>query len=99
MNPDQEYFEHNLAKAEEHFRKAFGGELWEKGFEVGIVYNTPNQDRKTALEILEYNIESINPKFKVNVVGLEWATVLDKLRTASLPVFVMGWLADFPRYA
>lgn len=97
VNPDQEYFEHNLAKAEEHFRKAFGGELWEKGFEVGIVYNTPNQDRKTALEILEYNIESINPpKFKVNVVGLEWATVLDKLRTASLPVFVMGWLADFP---
>ncbi|NLK07423.1 MAG: ABC transporter substrate-binding protein [Firmicutes bacterium] len=96
VNPDQEYYNHDLKKAEEHFKKAFGGEVWEKGFEVGIVYNTGNDQRKTALEILEYNIKSINPKFKVNVVGLEWATVLDKLRSASLPVFVLGWLADFP---
>lgn len=96
VNPDQEYYTHDLTKAEEHFKKAFGGELWEKGFEVGIVYNTGNNTRKTALEILEFNIESINPKFKVNVIGLEWATVFDKLRSASLPVFVMGWLMDFP---
>lgn len=96
VNLDQEYYTHDLEKAEEHFRKAFGGELWERGFEVGIVYNTGNNTRKTALEILEHNIESINPKFKVNVIGLEWATVLDKLRSSSLPVFVMGWLMDFP---
>lgn len=96
VNQDQVYFKHDLAKAEEHFKKAFGGELWEKGFEVGIVYNSGNDQRKTALEILEYNIKSINPKFKVNVIGLEWATVLDKLRSSSLPVFVMGWLMDFP---
>lgn len=96
VNPDQEYYTKDLAKAEEHFRKAFGGEVWEKGFEVGIVYNTGNDQRKTALEILEYNIESINPKFKVNVISMEWATMLDKLRTSSLPVFIIGWLMDFP---
>ncbi|NMB21289.1 MAG: ABC transporter substrate-binding protein [Firmicutes bacterium] len=96
VNTEQEYFKHDPARATEYFKKAFDGELWEKGFEVGIVYNTGNNTRKTALEILEYNVESINPKFKVNVIGLEWATVLDKLRSASLPVFVMGWLMDFP---
>lgn len=96
VNTEQEYYSNNPAKAAEYFKKAFDGELWEKGFEVGIVYNTGNNTRKTALEILEYNVESINPKFKVNVIGLEWATVLDKLRSASLPVFVMGWVMDFP---
>ena len=96
VNTEQEYFKHDPARATEYFKKAFDGELWEKGFEVGIVYNTGNNTRKTALEILEYNVESTNPKFKVNVIGLEWATVLDKLRSASLPVFVMGWLMDFP---
>lgn len=96
VNTEQEYYYNDPAKATEYFKKAFDGELWEKGFEVGIVYNTGNNTRKTALEILEYNVERINPKFKVNVIGLEWATVLDKLRSASLPVFVMGWLMDFP---
>lgn len=96
VNQDQEYYYHDLAKATEYFKKAFNGELWEKGFKVGIVYNTGNNARKTALEILEYNIESINPKFQVEVIGLEWATVLDKLRSASLPVFIMGWVMDFP---
>ena len=96
VNTEQEYYYHDLSKAAEYFKKAFDGELWEKGFKVGIVYNTGNTARKTALEILEYNIESINPKFQVEVIGLEWATVLDKLRSASLPVFIMGWLMDFP---
>ncbi len=96
VNTEQEYYYNDRAKATEYFQKAFGGELWEKGFEVGIVYNTGNNTRKTALEILEFNVESINPKFKVNVIGLEWSTVLDKLRSASLPVFVMGWVMDFP---
>ncbi|NLL41827.1 MAG: ABC transporter substrate-binding protein [Firmicutes bacterium] len=96
VNTDQEYFTHDLNKAAEYFKQAFDGEVWEKGFKVGIVYNTGNDARKTALEILEYNIERINPKFQVEVIGLEWATVLDRLRSASLPVFVMGWLMDFP---
>jgi peptide/nickel transport system substrate-binding protein len=96
VNQDQEYYYNDLEKATEYFKKAFDGEVWEKGFKVGIVYNTGNDARKTALDILEYNIERINPKFQVDVIGLEWATVLDRLRSASLPIFVMGWLADFP---
>ena len=96
VNQDQEYYYNDLEKATEYFKKAFDGEVWEKGFKVGIVYNTGNDARKTALEILEYNIERINPKFQVDVIGLEWATVLDRLRSASLPIFVMGWLADLP---
>ena len=48
VNTEQEYYTHDLAKAAEYFKQAFDGELWEKGFEVGIVYNTGNNTRKTA---------------------------------------------------
>ncbi|NLJ74321.1 MAG: ABC transporter substrate-binding protein [Firmicutes bacterium] len=96
VNPDQEWYSYDLDKATEYFKKAFDGEVWEKGFELTLLYNTGNEQRKTAAEILEANIEMINPKFKVNVAGMQWATYLTKLRASSLPVFFMGWAMDFP---
>jgi len=82
-------------KAEEYFKKAFDGQLWEEGFKLILSYNIPNTSRKTAAEILEYNIESINPKFQVEVRGLEWSNVLATRRTERLPAFIIGWLADY----
>lgn len=96
VNKDQEYFALDLEEAKEEMKKAFGGELWEKGFKLTLLYNTGNEQRKTAAEILEYGIESLNPKFKIDVQGMQWSTYLDKLRAAALPVFFMGWLMDFP---
>ena len=95
VDTTQPWYDYDLDKAEEHFRKAFNGELWEKGFKVTLLYNTGNDQRKTAAEILEANIEMLNPKFQVEVQGMQWSTYLDKLAMGSLPVFFMGWLADF----
>jgi len=95
-NKDGEWFTHDLEKAEQYFRQAFGGELWEKGFKLTLLYNSGNNARKTAAEILEYNIESINPKFQIDVQGMQWATYLAKMDAGSLPVFFMGWSMDFP---
>ncbi len=88
-------YSYDLKKAEEHFRKAFNGEVWEKGFKVTLVWNIPNTTRKTACEILEYGIERINPKFKVEVQGMEWATMLPRRREGRLPMVFIGWLADY----
>lgn len=95
-NEGGEWYRHDLELAEQHFRQALNGELWDKGFKLTVLYNTGNNARKTAAEILEYNIESINPKFQIEVQGMQWATYLGKLDAGSLPVFFMGWLADFP---
>jgi peptide/nickel transport system substrate-binding protein len=96
VNKNQEWFKYDLKKAEAEFKKAFGGELWNKGFKLTILYNTGNELRKTAAEILEANIESINPKFKIDVQGMQWSTYLGKLRASALPVFFMGWHMDYP---
>lgn len=96
VNKKQPFYKFDLKLAEKEFQAAFGGELWKKGFKLTVLYNTGNDARKTAAEILEAGIESINPKFKIDVQGIEWSTYLTKLRASALPVFFMGWNMDFP---
>ncbi|MGP3779088.1 ABC transporter substrate-binding protein [Halanaerobium saccharolyticum] len=86
----------DLEKAEEHFRNAFGGELWETGFTMDLVYNSGNDPRKTAADMLKSYIERINPKFNINVRGVQWSTYLDASVRGTLPASFGGWLADFP---
>lgn len=96
FNPDQEKYEFNLTKAEEYFKKAWNGEVWEKGFYIEILYNIGNVQRKTAAEILKENVESLNPKFRIYVRGVEWPTYLRAMVRSQLPLFIIGWIADYP---
>lgn len=93
---NSEVFHLDLEKAEEEFKKAFNGELWEKGFKLTLVYNSGNDSRKTAADMLKFYIEQINPKFKVEVRGVQWSTYLDQTVKGMMPASFGGWLADFP---
>jgi len=95
-NPDLPKYAKDLAKAEEHFKKAWGGEVWEKGFVLTIAYNAGNTPRKTACEILQANLFKINPKFQVRVQVMQWPTLLRGMYMQLLPMFQIGWQADYP---
>jgi peptide/nickel transport system substrate-binding protein len=86
----------NLAKAAEHFKKAWNGEVWEKGFELQLLFNIGNDQRRTAMEMLAFYLSSLNPKFKVTALGVQWPTYLRASRASFLPVFTIGWNADYP---
>ncbi len=86
----------DLDCAAQEFRKAWNGQLWEKGFKMTLLYNLGNEVRRTVAEMLKTYIESLNPKFHINVVGLQWPTYLDAMRHEMLPAFIIGWLADYP---
>ena len=96
FNPDQPTYKFNPEKAKEYFKKAWGGQVWEKGFKIIVLYNTGNEVRKTVAEMLKENIESLNPKFKVEVRAVEWPIYLKAMVKSQLPVFIIGWLADYP---
>jgi peptide/nickel transport system substrate-binding protein len=96
FNPNQETYKFDSAKAEQYFKAAWNGQVWEKGFKIQILYNSGNIPRKTAAEILKHNIESINPKFHVEVIEVDWPTYLRAFVRSQLPVFIIGWLADYP---
>lgn len=88
--------EFDLAKAAAEFKLAWGGEVWEKGFALQLMYNTGNDARQTACEMLAYFINSLNPKFKITTLGVQWPTYLSTYQNGLLPAFVIGWQADYP---
>ncbi len=89
-------YDYNMEKAIEYFKKAYNGELWKKGFKFTIVYNTGNQQRRLACEMIKFYARKINPKFKISIASELWASYLDDVFSGKLPFFVMGWTADYP---
>src|SRR5690606_29676674 len=85
----------DLEAAEEYFRAAWGGELWDTGFEFTAIYNAGNTIRQTALEIIADNLSFINPDFRMNVRSLPWADFLNRSAERKVPMFALGWAADY----
>jgi peptide/nickel transport system substrate-binding protein len=96
FNEKQEMYSLDLAKAEEHLKAAWDGQVWEKGFKFTVTYNTGNISRKTACDILKAKLAAINPKFQVTVQQIEWSDFLDQYAQSLLPMFQIGWQADYP---
>lgn len=97
---------YDLAKCEEEFKLADtdkdgipAGEdeddVWNKGFYFQVAYNTGNDTRLLASEILKAGIEAVNPSFSIAVVGMPWPVLLNSRRAGKLPIYVGGWQEDY----
>jgi peptide/nickel transport system substrate-binding protein len=97
-NPNQEGYSLDVAKAEEEFRLAWDGQVWEDGFKVEIIYPvTSSPDWCMWGRILKPTIESLNPKFHIELVMAPggWGTYYTIIMNGEAPLFTMGWLADY----
>ena len=93
-------YSYDPAKCEEEFKaselkNADGKSLWDTGFYMQIAYNQGNDTRRLLGEILKSGIESVNPKFNVQVLAMPWPVLLASRRQAKLPIYIGGWLEDF----
>jgi peptide/nickel transport system substrate-binding protein len=95
-DPDQPRYSYDLKKAEAHLRKAWGGKAWDKGFKFTLTYNTGSETREAAAQILKKGVEKLNPRFRVDLRGVDWANFLDKAQRRLMPLFSRGWIADYP---
>jgi peptide/nickel transport system substrate-binding protein len=86
----------NFTKAEEMFKAAWDGEIWSNGFTFAILYNSGNTLREFIARMLEENVESLNAKFHIDVLEVDWPTYLDGLFSMTMPFFIIGWLEDYP---
>jgi len=93
--PDWPGYELDLAKAEEHLRAARDGLVWEKGFEMTLVYASGDITGKTACEILQNNLFALNPLFKINIQLMQWPAMLNEMQLGRLPMYFSGWTADY----
>jgi peptide/nickel transport system substrate-binding protein len=96
FDADAAHYSLDLAMAEEHLRAAWGGAVWENGFTVTLAYNSGNDTRKIACEILQANLFAINENFRVNIQVMQWSTLLRGMYTGLMPMFQIGWVADYP---
>jgi peptide/nickel transport system substrate-binding protein len=87
----------DLAKAEEHLKVAWGGQVWEKGFKFTILYNLGSLWRETACKILAENLAKINARFEVSIQPMNWSTgILPGLKSGLVPMFTAAWMGDYP---
>ncbi len=92
----QPRYSYDLKKAEAHLRKAHGGRVWEKGFRFTLTYNTGGETREAAAQILKKGVEKLNPRFRIDLRGVDWANFVDKGQRRLMPLFARGWIADYP---
>jgi peptide/nickel transport system substrate-binding protein len=88
--------EFDRARAEEYFRKAYAGKVWNKGFRLTLSYNTGDDARRLACEALKRGVEAMNPRFHVDLRGVDWAIYLANARGRKMPLYARGWTGDYP---
>ena len=84
------------ARAAAAFREARGGQVWNQGFRFGVLFNTGNATRQCQAQILKSGVEALNPKFRIDVRSITFPQLLQQYRAGKLPMFMIGWVADFP---
>ena len=93
---DMPMYAFDLKKSEAYMKKAWGGKVWEKGFKMIITHNTGREEREAAALMLKENIESLNPKFQIEVRNVDWKDYMPAIRQFRYPIFIIGWGADYP---
>jgi peptide/nickel transport system substrate-binding protein len=93
-NVDQEKYTQNLTKASEFLETAWNGQLWTKGLNMTISYWS--EWGQKACENIKSNIETLNPKFHIEIQNLtNWNTYVPYLTEKEVPLILGGWAADF----
>ncbi|WP_043802124.1 ABC transporter substrate-binding protein [Deinococcus gobiensis] len=87
--------EFNLDTARAAFREAWGGQVWQNGFTLNATYRAGSRSVQTAMELLKKNIESLNPKFRVNIVAKEWSEIIKASNQGSEAMVVTSWAPDY----
>ena len=93
---DVPIYHYNLIKAREHLKKAWNGKIWKNGLYMVLAHNSGNEMREIAAQMLAENLMSIHPKCRVDVHQVDWKDYLVGYRNFEYPVFITGWVADFP---
>lgn len=90
-NPDQPRYHYDPERCEEELKLAWGGELWEEGFQVTLTSAFPN---RIDVEPLAASLRALNPRFQVNTLYLPWPERMRGMRDGTLPVLSVGYEGD-----
>ena len=87
FDPDAPKYDYDLAEAERLFKEAG---WWDEGFTLSIVVEGGNLFEEQAL-LLKDGIESLNPKFHINVLALPESRFDEIMATQPIPAAMWSW--------
>jgi ABC-type transport system substrate-binding protein len=70
-------------------------DVWETGFYLMLGYLSGADQSRVAAEILKANVEAINDRFRIDLLGSTWPAYLKQVRAGMLPIYRIGWLEDY----
>jgi len=70
---DAPKYEYDPEKAKYYFKKAYDGELWEKGFKLTLYYVAGWPEIQMVFSEIKKDIEALNPKFHIELREVELA--------------------------
>lgn len=82
-------------KATQEFKQAFGGKVWQNGFTLPVFYNSGNDARKNILFMLKANVESLNPRFKLDIRELPSSQIRAQRAGNQMTLWLGNWSADY----
>ena len=88
-------YSQDKAKATQYFKAAFGGKVWQNGFTLPVFYNSGNTVRKGVLDVLKATVESINPKFKIELRDLPSSQIRAQRAANQMTLWIGNWSADY----
>lgn len=92
---DSPIYDFDLEKCAEELKLAWDGQLWENGFTMSFLYNTGNDSRRIASEILAEGLTAAMDNVSIGITNLPWATYMAARRSGRLPLHQTGWIEDF----
>jgi len=72
-----------------------GFNVSQTGFETTLLYNFGNDQRMIAEQLIANAFQTLNSKYKVNVIPLDWPVYSDYSFSRQMPSYCWDWLADF----
>ena len=89
-------YAYDLNKARDHLKKAWNGKVWKNGLYMVLAHNSGNEMRGVAAHMIAENLMRIHHKCHVVVHQVDWKDYLIGYRNYEYPIFITGWVADFP---
>jgi peptide/nickel transport system substrate-binding protein len=83
------------AQAAAHFKAAFGGAAWKKGFRFRLAYPEGRDNQQALARMLKKNVEALNPLFRIDVAPTQSSSLMAMSALHQRTLGIENWYADF----
>jgi peptide/nickel transport system substrate-binding protein len=86
---------YDAAKATQFFAAAKSAGAFKDGDKLTVMYNAGNEGRRLGCLLLADSVNALKVGITISVQELDWPTYLAKVNARELPLYFIGWGADF----